>query len=232
MSYKRNSPQTVVEGGTGASTLTDGGILLGSGTSAITATGQPGSGQLLIGSVGVDPVLATLTAGAGVSIVEGAGSITLSSSGRTVLQLVTSVTSSAITCSTVIPADDTIPQITEGDEILTVTITPAATDNTLFFIYSGTAQVTSGCQAAYAALFQDTTAGALAAVAFGGLSASTSQRGSGTMTYSMAAGTVSSTTFRLRVGPNASNIYMNGAGGSRELGGVMQTRLTVLEIEL
>jgi hypothetical protein len=38
-------------------------------------------GQTFIGSAGVNPVAATLTAGAGVSIVNGPGSITISSSG-------------------------------------------------------------------------------------------------------------------------------------------------------
>lgn len=43
MSFKRTSPQPVVEGGTGAITLTAGEVLLGQGTSAITtvATGAP-----------------------------------------------------------------------------------------------------------------------------------------------------------------------------------------------
>jgi hypothetical protein len=70
---------TVPNGGTGASTFTDGGILLGSGTGAITATAQPTNGQVLVGSTGVDPVLATLTAGAGIAITNGAGSITITS---------------------------------------------------------------------------------------------------------------------------------------------------------
>jgi hypothetical protein len=70
----------VASGGTGATSLTDGGILLGSGTSAITATLQPTNGQLLIGSTGTDPVLATLTDGAGITITEGAGTITVASS--------------------------------------------------------------------------------------------------------------------------------------------------------
>lgn len=39
------------------------------------------NGQTFIGSAGVDPVAATLTAGAGISIVNGAGSITISGSG-------------------------------------------------------------------------------------------------------------------------------------------------------
>ena len=69
----------VASGGTGATTLTDGGVLLGSGTSAITALGQATNGQLVIGSTGADPVLATLTAGANITITEGAGSITIAS---------------------------------------------------------------------------------------------------------------------------------------------------------
>jgi len=71
----------VSEGGTGASSLTDGGILLGSGTGAVTATSQPTDGQLLIGSTGTDPTLATLTEGTGVSITNGSGSITIDVSG-------------------------------------------------------------------------------------------------------------------------------------------------------
>jgi hypothetical protein len=64
-------------GGTGLTTITDGGILLGSGTSAITVTSQPTNGQLLIGSTGVDPVLATLTAGEGIDVTNGTGTITI-----------------------------------------------------------------------------------------------------------------------------------------------------------
>ena len=47
---------TVANGGTGASSLTDGGILLGSGTAAITALGQATNGQIPIGSTGADTV--------------------------------------------------------------------------------------------------------------------------------------------------------------------------------
>lgn len=85
---------TVANGGTGATTLT--GVLTGNGTSAITANavtqhavllggasnavtevGPLTNGQLVIGSTGVAPVAATLTAGTGISITNGAGSITL-----------------------------------------------------------------------------------------------------------------------------------------------------------
>ena len=69
----------VANGGTGAATLTDGGILLGSGTSPITVTAQPTNGQVLIGSTGNDPVLNTLTAGTNISVVNTAGVITIAS---------------------------------------------------------------------------------------------------------------------------------------------------------
>ena len=68
---------TVANGGTGATSLTDGGILLGSGTGAITATAVLTNGQLLIGDGTGDPTVATLTAGEGIDVTNGAGSITI-----------------------------------------------------------------------------------------------------------------------------------------------------------
>jgi hypothetical protein len=45
----------VANGGTGATSLTDGGVLLGSGTGAITATAVLGDGEILIGDGSGDP---------------------------------------------------------------------------------------------------------------------------------------------------------------------------------
>ena len=68
----------VANGGTGATTLTDGGVLLGSGTGAITALAQATDGQLVIGSTGADPVLATLaSSGGSITITNSAGGINL-----------------------------------------------------------------------------------------------------------------------------------------------------------
>lgn len=47
---------TVPLGGTGAGTLTDGGVLLGSGTGAVTATAQGADGEVLVGTGAGDPV--------------------------------------------------------------------------------------------------------------------------------------------------------------------------------
>ena len=46
----------VTDGGTGVSTLTDGGVLLGSGTGAITAMGVLSDGQIIVGDGTTDPV--------------------------------------------------------------------------------------------------------------------------------------------------------------------------------
>lgn len=72
-------PLNVARGGSGASSLTDGGILLGSGTGAITALGVATNGQIPIGDGSTDPVLATITGTANeITVTNSTGSITLS----------------------------------------------------------------------------------------------------------------------------------------------------------
>lgn len=60
-------------------------LLVGNSSGSLANLGVATNGQLPIGSTGADPVLATLTAGTGVSIANGVGSITISSSGTTTL---------------------------------------------------------------------------------------------------------------------------------------------------
>ncbi len=55
MSYKRVSPQPVPEGGTGAISLTNHGVLVGAGTAAITQLAGASSGTVLIGNSAADP---------------------------------------------------------------------------------------------------------------------------------------------------------------------------------
>lgn len=72
----------VTEGGTGAGTFTDHGVLIGSGTNAITAAAVGTNGQLLVGSTGADPVFATVaSADASINFTLGAGTLDLSVSG-------------------------------------------------------------------------------------------------------------------------------------------------------
>jgi len=64
--------------GSSSSYPTQHGILTGSGTNTVSAT-TLNNGQLLIGSTSNAPVAATLTAGTGISITNGAGTITIDS---------------------------------------------------------------------------------------------------------------------------------------------------------
>jgi len=73
-------PLPVNMGGTGAETLTDHGVLVGSGIGAITPLGVATNGQLIIGSTGADPVVASLTAGSGITLTPGAGSLSIATS--------------------------------------------------------------------------------------------------------------------------------------------------------
>lgn len=67
----------VAHGGTGASSLTDHGVLVGSGTSAVTALTVGTNGQVLVGSTGADPVFATLTSSGTVTFTTGAGTLAI-----------------------------------------------------------------------------------------------------------------------------------------------------------
>lgn len=66
---------TVANGGTGASSLTDHGVLVGSGTDAVTALSVGTNGQLLIGSTGADPVFGTLNCAGNLTCTTGAGTL-------------------------------------------------------------------------------------------------------------------------------------------------------------
>lgn len=75
------TPLPVGQGGTSATTLTIHGLLKGDAAGAVSALPAATNGQLPIGSTGADPVLATLTQGSGITITNGAGSITIAASG-------------------------------------------------------------------------------------------------------------------------------------------------------
>lgn len=76
------STAQVIGGGTGGTTHTNHGILLGQGTSPIVALGNATNGQLPIGSTGADPVLGAITSSdSSITIANGAGTISLTVTG-------------------------------------------------------------------------------------------------------------------------------------------------------
>lgn len=146
-----------------------------------------------------------------------------------VIQVVNTQTGALATGTTTMPNDDTIPQITEGNEYMTLAITPASASNIL--VIEVVAHFSSSAAQNFnAALFQDSTANALAASEqFMGATGSLYNI---KFTHRMVAGTTSPTTFKLRAGGNnGGTTTFNGVSGTRVLGGVMSSSITITEIK-
>jgi hypothetical protein len=149
-------------------------------------------------------------------------------SGGKVIQVVNVQDGAVATGTTVMPRDDTIPQNTEGDEYMTLAITPSNASSTL--IISVNAVVSpSASQHIEMALFQDATAGALAAT--GGVTHSAALVLNMSLVHKMTAGTTSATTFKIRIGTDsAGTTTFNGYGGARAFGGVAASSITIMEV--
>jgi hypothetical protein len=143
------------------------------------------------------------------------------------VQVVSTVPTAVATGTTTIPYDDTIPQITEGIEFMTLAITPKATSHILVIqVIAWLAN--SAANNMGMALFQDATANALAA-AHGTLTVGDAVLPI-SLTYTMTAGTTSSTTFRIRAGGSlAGTTTFNGAGGARKYGAISKSSIVIYE---
>lgn len=129
------------------------------------------------------------------------------------------------------PMDDSIPQNTEGNEFMTLAITPENVNNTLAIEVNWNGGATS--QDITVALFQDSVADALAAVTASRATLTTSLFQRGEFTYEMTAGTTSAITFKVRAGASgATTTYFNGnIGGAQRYGGVAQSYIRITEIK-
>ena len=145
------------------------------------------------------------------------------------MQVVNTETGAVATGSTTIPADDTIPQITEGTEFMTLAITPTSATSKLKIDVVAQLACATSSRAITCALFQDATSNALACMSKDINIAS----GFYILSFShyMTAGTTSSTTFRVRAGVQTSGtVTFNGAAGGRFFGGVLASSITISEI--
>lgn len=144
-----------------------------------------------------------------------------------VLQVVNTTSLAYASGSGNIPIDDTIPQNTEGNEFMTLAITPTSSSSKLLISVKavlGTNIVTwfTG------ALFQDSTANAIAAAVDYLPAAGTTA----TLCFDhfMTAGTTSATTFKFRAGSQTGSIYLNGVSSTRLMGGTCTSSITITEI--
>ena len=148
-----------------------------------------------------------------------------------IVQVVNTTITTHATGTTAIPADGTIPQNTEGDQYMTLAITPKSAANRLLIIVDFYGQHSAAGAQITTALFQDTTAGAIAAaLQFGDNAAGSASRKLGLIHY-MVAGTIIETTFKVRAGAAAGATFtFNGYAGAAMYGGVSVASITIIEI--
>lgn len=147
-----------------------------------------------------------------------------------VVQVVRLNSTAVATGSTQIPFDDTIPQNTEGDEYMTLAITPKSSTNILVISVIAWLSNTTASRVMTAALFQDSTANALACNGVYTDTSATLVPKIIPLEHSMVAGTTSSTTFKVRCGANGSGTNtFNGTNSSRLFGAITKSSITIME---
>jgi len=127
----------------------------------------------------------------------------------------------------VLPQDLSIPQNDEGDEYMTLAITPTSATNKLKIEIVFIGATTAGDLSV--ALFQDSTAGALSSSGISSGNANVLRPIA--FSHYMTAGTTSATTFKVRAGGGSSNTTtFNGISGAVIFGGVSASSITITEI--
>lgn len=149
------------------------------------------------------------------------------SAGR-IIQVAHTVDTAVATGSTAIPADDTVPASTEGDEYITLSITPQSADSDLI-IHANVVLDSDGANIMTVALFKDSGTSAIAAVATEVEAGDPETFG---LVHEIAAGAASSQTFKIRAGTSGGDtVTFNGTGGSRLYGGVSSSTITIYEVQ-
>lgn len=130
--------------------------------------------------------------------------------------------------ATAIPLDDTIPQIGEGTQIMSATLTPKSATNRVRITVAGMASG-SGTIWAEAAVFRNSVANAL------GSQAIVIPQADWGMSMGFACefvpGVTSLETYTVRVGPSSGNMYLNAIGTGRIHGGAQKWTMVVEEIK-
>jgi len=163
-----------------------------------------------------------ISIGAGLTLAAG----TLSVSGRVIAQIQTFQTGTMSVGTTTIPADNTIPQITEGDQYLSLAFTPTNASSTLEIDVEWIGSNGAGSTTTVA-LFEVGTANALSAAghAPGSLSLM-----SVPLKHLVSAGSTSARTYSVRAGSSSgSTLTFNGVSAAQFYNGVIASRITIKE---
>ena len=151
--------------------------------------------------------------------------------GGKVVQVVNVTTSTYASGTTLIPNDATTPLITEGDEYMTLAITPTHASNILrvewhIGIHSG-----NGVAVQYSALFNTDLHASIARASVASEPNAANVQGSMVGSFWVAAGTTSATTFRVRAGTSIAGTFsFNGSAGGDRHSTSGNSSITIWEI--
>lgn len=144
-------------------------------------------------------------------------------------QIKSTLTGTLATGSTQLPVDNTIPQITEGDQYIAVSITAINVSSLMHVTGQWQGALSNGVGGA-CAVFQDATANALATSVIVG-AGSAGAAGIARFDFLTLAGTISPTTYQMRCGSSdgSATLTFNGSAGSGRFGGTYNSGLVVEE---
>jgi len=155
------------------------------------------------------------------------GSGTVFPAGMTIQRRIVTYTANATLAAT-IALDDTIPQNTEGTQILTDSITASKSTNIFRVTFMGWGTNSNGGTGNTIALFLDS--GASAVQVSSCVSGAASQGLTFMLQYEVVAGDLASHTFNVRGGCSGSTFRLNGNAVGRYYGGAAATTMIIEEI--
>ncbi len=193
--------------------LTEHGVMIGGASGLLATTAVGNAAQVLTSNgAGNDPTFQD--AGGG-----GSGSI---------VQKVVTAETAGTTCTVNIPVDNSIPQNTEGNEIMTVTITPTDASNIIELYFHSLLTEGGGVHTSVGAFFVDSTADAIHAETIG---AAGDNKSNVSLYYREVAASTSARTYKLRVGASTGATYINSNAGAAVFGGVNHRYLIATEVK-
>ena len=201
-----------LNGGTGVITgVSVGGLADGVVDSGTLATNSVDSAEVIDGAVDTSH-LATATRGK-------------------VVQVVHTHVTAHVTGTTVSVRDGSIPQITEGNEVMTLAITPTSTSNKLLVHVIALGNASHANRNMTMALFNTDVHSTNAISTTGWLSENTDWEITNPLVHYLTAPTTSETTFRVRLGSHTTGTSMiNGFGSTQLYAGTAGSTMTIWEI--
>lgn len=160
----------------------------------------------------------------------GSGTVSWGGYSGQIAQTVSVSSSSVITITSLIPIDNTIPQISEGDHVLTLNITPKSATNVINVSWNFCGSASGNAVTFVEAFFFNGNTNAFYANVAGSSAGGSGDCHDGGI-FSFVPNTTSASTIEFRMGVDAHTLYINGtSSGGGLFGGILTINMTAQEI--